>query len=303
MTQFFQSSSPQAPGSQRSPVLPVVALVMSAALWGTSWYPFRVLDGEGVDGLWAVTITEVIAAVLCLLIFGKKMLGLRWSRPLIAIGLLGGACNTGYVIGAIEGEVMRVTLLLYLAPLWTLFLARWMLGETLNHLGIMVVALSLTGAMVMLWPFAEDGVAFSTGDLWGLMAGMAYAGYNVLVRRHLELSVPHKTFSATLGSAVVAVAAMPVLGWPALPAVSAYSGAIMLGLGLILLWIALMMQYGLERLPATRSSVIMVSELLFAALSAWWLAQEVPGLREGVGGMLILVASLLSTRIAPKGIH
>ncbi len=303
MPQILETTAGNSPLAAPSVALPVTALVMSAALWGTSWYPFRVLDAEGVGGLWAVTITELIATLVCLLVFGSKMRGLRWRVPLVAIGLLGGACNTGYVIGAIEGEVMRVTLLLYLSPLWTVFLARWMLGEPLSRLGAAVVAISLTGAMVMLWPFGEGAVAFGTGDLWGLMAGMTYAGYNVLVRRHLELSVPHKTFAATLGSALVAIVAMPLLGWPALPAVSAYSGALMLGLGAVLLMIAILMQYGLERLPATRSSVIMVSELLFAALSAWWLANEVPGLRELVGGLLILAASLLSTRIAAKGEH
>jgi drug/metabolite transporter (DMT)-like permease len=210
--------------------------------------------------------------------------------------LLGGACNTGYVVGAIEGEVMRVTLLLYLSPLWTVMLAHWLLHERLERRSVGVVALSLAGAVTMLWPFGATGVRFSAADAWGLMAGVSYAGYNVLVRRHLELSVAHKTFAGTVGCVVVAMAAMPFFetSFPAL--ISLATGALVVGVGALLVLIVVLMQYGLERMPASRASVIMVSELLFATLGAWWLADETPGLRSLLGGTLIVAAAFLAAR-------
>jgi drug/metabolite transporter (DMT)-like permease len=66
--------------------------------------------------------------------------------------------------------------------------------------------------------------------------------------------------------------------------------------GALLVLIVVLMQYGLERMPASRASVIMVSELLFATLGAWWLADETPGLRSLLGGTLIVAAAFLAAR-------
>jgi drug/metabolite transporter (DMT)-like permease len=275
---------------------PLLALLASAALWGTTWYPFRLLAADGIDGLTSLALTEMVALVVCWVVFGAGLRGLSWSKPLLAIGLLGGACNTGYVIGAIEGEVMRVTLLLYLSPLWTVVLAHWLLNERLERRGVGVVALSLAGAVTMLWPFGEAGVRFSAADAWGLMAGISYAGYNVLVRRHLELSVAHKTFAGTVGCVVVAMAAMPFFETSFPAVISLTTGGLVIGVGALLVLIVVLMQFGLERMPASRASVIMVSELLFATLGAWWLADETPSLRSLLGGTLIVAAAFLATR-------
>lgn len=275
---------------------PLLALLASAALWGTTWYPFRLLAAEGIDGLWSLVLTELVALVVCWLVFSADLRGLSWPKPLLVIGLLGGACNTGYVIGAIEGEVMRVTLLLYLSPLWTVVLAHWLLHERLERRGVGVVVLSLTGAVTMLWPFGETGARFSAADAWGLMAGISYAGYNVLVRRHLELSVARKTLAGTIGCVVVAVAAMPFFDTNLPGVMSPGTGGMVIGLGALLVLIVVLMQYGLERMPASRASVIMVSELLFATLSAWWLADETPDLRSVLGGTLIVAAAFMAAR-------
>ena len=60
------------------------------------------------------------------------------------------------------------------------------------------------------------------------------------------------------------------------------------------------MQYGLMRISATRAIVILVSELIFAAASAWWLADEVPGGREFIGSALIIAASLIASGIGRR---
>jgi len=297
-------------GSGNTPA--VMALVISAALWGVSWYPYRLLAAEGIDGLWAVVATQLVATMLCLLVFGRRLLDLRPGWALLVIGLLSGATNTGFVLGTLQGEVVRVTLLLYLAPLWTIFLSRWLLDERIDAAGAGVVALALTGAVVMLAPVellsggGSAGTALSAADVLGLLAGLTYSGYNVAVRRAAHLSLAHKTFGASLGSVAVAVLALPVAAtsvsaWPATAALVSPSVWFLTSVtGGLLVLVAIFMQYGLMRLPANRAIVIMVSELVFAAASAWWLAGEHPGLREWIGGALILCASLLSSRVGQK---
>lgn len=60
--------------------------------------------------------------------------------------------HVAYTLGILEGEVMQVLLLMYLAPLWTAGLAHWLLGEHLTRMGYSIVLLALFGAIIMLYP-------------------------------------------------------------------------------------------------------------------------------------------------------
>ena len=68
-------------------------------------------------------------------------------------------------------------------------------------------------------------------------------------------------------------------------------------IGLVLLFVNLVVQYGLARVVANRAIVIMISELGFAALASWWLAGELLGLREWMGGATIVAAAVLSAKM------
>ena len=294
----------------QTPALAVLALLASAALWGISWYPFRLLAASGVSGVWAIIATELIAAVLCLVLFWPQIVHRRdHSVPtqavdvrhafgaLVLIGFLGGATNTGFILATLHGNVLRATLLLYLAPLWTLFFARWLLKEPITLSGVGVVLMALGGAAVMLGSAAVSG-DLSAGDGLGLMAGIAYAAYNVSVRRAQHIAAAKKTLAATLGSAATAALALPFYNtqsWPASLAPTTWT--LLLGTAVLLVLVVSLMQYGLMRVSATRAIVILVSELIFAAGSAWWLASEVPGTREFIGGALIIGASLIAAGV------
>jgi drug/metabolite transporter (DMT)-like permease len=57
-------------------------------------------------------------------------------------------------------------------------------------------------------------------------------------------------------------------------------------------------QFGLVRVAANRAIVIMLSEIVVAALAAWLLAGEALAAREWLGGAIIVAASLLTARQA-----
>jgi drug/metabolite transporter (DMT)-like permease len=68
-------------------------------------------------------------------------------------------------------------------------------------------------------------------------------------------------------------------------------------IGCVLVIANLIVQFGLARVAANRAIVIMLSEVGFAALAAWLLAGEAPGLREWAGGAMIVAASLFSAKM------
>ena len=276
----------------------VFALVFGALIWGVIWFPYRILRDAGIDGVMATISTYSTAFVLGLFLFRRRPLCVRFSWPLLWLAFAAGGCNLGYVLATLEGEIVRVLLLFYLAPLWTVLLSRLILGERLTHIGAAVVATSLSGAAVILWqpqiglPLPEHGA-----DWLGLYAGFMFALFNVLSRRVQSITIEAKTMVAFLGVVSTGVVLMLLgYGTPRLPSEPMLWGLLAL-LGVVLIVANLVVQFGLSRVASNRAIVIMLSEVGFAAVSSWLLADEALGLREWIGGAMILAAGLCSAKM------
>ncbi len=285
-------------GERRERRAAVASLLTGALIWGLIWYPYRMLRDAGIDGVAASTATYAVALVLGLLVFRRSLSRLTPSWTLLWLALASAGCNLGYVLATLNGEVMRVLLLFYLAPLWTVLLARLLLGERLNVAGACVITLSLAGAATMLWqPAVGWPVPQDAADWFGLCAGFSFALFNVLSRYAKGISIENKSIVSFAG--VLAVGAALILaGGAPLPLASAAPVWLLLVLiGVVLLFVNFVVQYGLARVAANRAIVIMLSEVGFAALSSWLLAGELLGLREWIGGALIVAATVLSAKL------
>jgi drug/metabolite transporter (DMT)-like permease len=282
-------------------VMPVAGVLSGALVWGLIWYPYRMLQNYGVSGSMATLITYLLAMG-----FGAFMLKRLWRERASLSGwalllvLSAGWANLGYVLGMLHGEVMRVLLLFYLAPVWTIFFSYWLLGERLNRYGYAAVALSLGGALIMLWdPDLGQPVPQNISEWLGLSAGMGFALSNVISRRAAHLSVEVKSFSLWFGTALLT---LPFLLWQGgmveqVAAISAQSWIILALMGLVLCATSYAVQFGVTHLSANRAVVLFMFELVIAAISSYLLADEAMGMREWTGALLIISASLLSGRM------
>src|SRR5436190_21192719 len=190
---------------------PAWALVVGAATWGIVWYPYRLLAKAGVDGIWATLFTYSLALAIGIVAFPRAAWALRRPSALaVVMGLAIGWSNLAYVLGVLEGEVMRVLLLFYLAPLWTPPIARFVLGERLQGGGLAVMALAFAGAMVMLWR-PELGFPWPTSraEWLGLAAGLLFAFGNVMVRRVQTLDDVEKSIVIWAGVTFAALVHLP----------------------------------------------------------------------------------------------
>ena len=277
---------------------PTWALLFGAALWGVVWYPYRLLAAAGLDGIWSTLATYAIALVLGVAIFPRHAARL-WPLPPLAIvmGLAIGWSNLAYVVGVLQGEVMRVLLLFYLAPLWTLPLAWLFLRERLDGRGVAIMALAFAGAMVMLWkprlgaPWPE-----ARAEWLGLLAGFLFALGNVLIRRLDTMTDAGKSIVIWAGVTFAALVHVPMAS-PADHAFAALAGQpalLVAAIGAVLVAMSLSLQYGLARMPANRAIVILLSELVVAAAAAYALAGEALRPQDWIGGALIVAASVVS---------
>lgn len=277
-----------------------MALLIGAVVWGLIWYPYRLLADMGVSPLLAATLTYSTALLIAAWFLRRALRGTRPTVMLVLIGLSAGACNVGYVLATVHGEVMRVLLLFYLAPLWTVLLSRVLLKERLDVAGALVVLLSLAGAALMLWqPALGLPVPQSFAEWMGLAAGFFFALSNVLVRKTSQYSIPLKSMAIFIGVVVVGLFGLVLEGGNAATAVvtGVSVWGLLLAVGVVLFGVNIVVQYGLTHTPANRAIVIFLFELVVAALSSWLLAGETLGAREWVGAAMIISASLFSGRV------
>ncbi|MGE5320516.1 MAG: DMT family transporter [Hyphomicrobiaceae bacterium] len=277
--------------------LAVSSLVYAASLWGLVWYPYRLLDQAGVGGLASGFFSYAIPLLLLGWLQARALHAARanWLW-LSALGLAAGWTNLAYVLAVLEGEVVRVVLLFYLSPLWTVLFARFLLHEKLNRAGWAVMALAAGGALVMLWQPGEWPLPANRAEWLGLSAGVMFAASNVISRHLGGVAEGAKVVVVWAGVAVLTLAGLALkpaeLDFVAGAAASTW--LLLLGIGLLIGSMTYAVQYGLARVPANQAIVIFLFELVVAAVAAYFLSNERMGLQEWVGAVMIITASLFS---------
>jgi len=288
-----------------------LALVGNAFVWGTAWWPFRHLQGEGLHALWATAIIFTLASVVIVAARPGSVRQLLTTPALWLLVVAAGVTNASFNWAVTIGDVVRVVLLFYLMPRWTVLLARLMLGERLTPAGWLRIALGLAGAIVVLWP-AEAAPGASPGawlpgslaDWLGVIGGFSFAFNNVMLRREAHRPEGARALAMFMGGAIVAAVlaiGLTATGQVAAPPAPATAWLLPLAaLTLLFLGGNLALQYGAARLPANRTSVVMLTEVLFASASAIALGAGTltPSLALG-GGLIVAGALLAATRPGP----
>ena len=194
-------------GSERAALLPAGAVALSAALWGLWWLPLRALADAGLSGATVNAALYGIASLALLPWFWRRRQRLAAGGLLLlgAGGLFGGAL-VSWNLALILGEVVRVTLLFYLVPVWATLLALAVLGERVGRLRLLSVALGLAGAGVLLGFGSGLPLPRSAGDWLGLAAGLLFALSVTLVRKGETIAGLEQTVVAFAAAALLSLA-------------------------------------------------------------------------------------------------
>lgn len=285
-------------------LLAIPCLLFGASMWGLIWYPYRLLQLEGVGGVASSLASYAIPFALALPFFWKRLNSARahfgW---LVLLGLAAGWTNMGYVLAVIGGEIMRVVLLFYLAPVWTVIFARWLLGEKLSVWGWLIMLFSFAGALVMLWP-PGGGLPLPANQAeWiALSAGATFALSNVVTRKVSETGILTKSLAIWGGVTVVSLLALTVevhaFDFAHTASVSVWGLLIAIGLAIGIMTLAV--QYGLSHTSANQAVIIFLFELVVAAIASWFLANEALSLQEWIGAVMIVAGGLFSGHVEQK---
>ena len=284
--------------------LPLALTVTTIALWALNIPVVKV----GLDG-WAPMAFSffrfgagTVIYVTIVLIRERTLRVERRDIPLFIIGgLTGIALNQYAFMYALEAtSASIVTLLFATTPLWAALLARALGWEFVKPLFWVAIAVSVVGVFLVL---LGTGAKMNGPSAWGILlafgAPITWGCYSVIIGPLLS------RYSATHVSALMMAIGAPVIGIVGLPqllgqdlaafgASSWITMAYALGASLVvanLLWFVAIRKAG-----SSRAVALMPLQPLLGVLFSAVLLRERLDWKEGVGGVIIVVAVAVAVR-------
>ena len=272
-------------------------LLFGAVCWGLIWYPYRVMQEAGISGVTSSFYTYVIAVCIFAVVLHKQWrAALNQPKSVIWLAIIAGWTNLSYVLAIIDGEVMRVMLLFYLSPLWTLIMAHFWLKERTNKRGLAVIVLSLIGAFIMFWQDGALPLPNNKAEWLALSSGVGFAMTNVITRHSSNLSITAKSMAVWIGVLLMSLIFIVFQDapFPNPTSMNLSQVVVMIFISFLLMAATLFVQYGITHIPVTKASVLFMFELVVAAVASYFLTDETLSVREWFGGALIVVAALFA---------
>ena len=279
------------------------------ALWGFYWLPQRALESGGLTGGWATIIQYIIPLILLLpqtiwKLLKKQSTGFEF--PLIGLFMGGGlAC---YANSLLLTDIMRALILFFLMPIWTTLLQIVIFKQKPQLQRIVSLILALSGLLIVFNQNGKFPFPHNAGDWLALFSGMLCAAGAIKLQSIRSESISSLLFSfffyGTLVTLFLAILMQSSFGpipdfnslIEMLPLILLISIGFLIPSNIVVLWSP-------SKIGASLFSILILSEIVFGTLSSGLFADEPFGLREIIGGTLMLLAGFLEVMSGPKKIN
>ncbi|WP_312929440.1 DMT family transporter [Stutzerimonas nitrititolerans] len=247
-----------------------------------------------------ITFGRALFAVLALLL-AAQLLPRSGARPSVrqraglVLGalLLGGHWLTFFVAVKVAG-VGIATLGFASFPAFTLMLEGLLFRERTRPIEFAMVAMVCLG-LLLVTPEFDLGSEATIGLLYGVLSGLLFALLSLLNR---AVTVGVDPVQAALWQNAAIMLGLLPFAWSAIPAIPAADWLWLALLGVLCTGLAhSLFVASLRVLKARTTSVIFALEPVYGIAIAWWLFNEQPTLSMLVGGVLIILASVITSRL------
>lgn len=274
----------------------LAALVILTLLWGYTW----IIAKQALDYAGPFHVGFLRTAVATLVLFAVLLAARRPLRPK-AIGktAIVGFFQTGGFIALstwalVEGGAGKTAVLVFTMPIWTLLLARLVLGERIRRSQWTAAACALGGLLLIIAPWNLHTTLLS--KLLAVLAALSWALSTILVKRWradldadvLALTTWQMVFGLLpLAAIALVVPERPTEWTPGFAAIIAFMAVVSTAFGWFL-WL-----YVLKRLPAWQASLSILGIPGVAIVSSRWQLGERAAPAE-LAGMLLIGAGLVT---------
>ena len=280
----------------------VGATLFAATLWGTSFsvndYGLRFVEPATFVFLrFALAGVVTLAAAAIFRVLDARVVRRPWFWGLAAANAAGFLMQ---YLGQVHTTPARTALFVNTSAFFVAIMERAFVGVRLGAWRVLAVSVGFVGAalLVVRGDFAQLWSLRLVGDLLTLGAGVAWSVYMVMNREALgeshPLNVTAWTFTLTALLLVPALfldahpLAVPVV-WPVI-----YAGLVTTALAYGL-W-----SFGLQRISATASAVLLLAEILVASVVSFAIGRESFGPWDYAGAALLVAAVAIMSLVGAR---
>ncbi|RYJ60380.1 DMT family transporter [Pseudomonas songnenensis] len=273
----------------------LLAIHLGALMFGLSGVLGKLAESSAL----IITFGRALFAVLALLIVARLLrpsgASPDWrQRAGLALGglLLGAHWLTFFIAVKIAG-VGIATMGFASFPAFTVLLEGLLFRERTRPVEFAMVGLVCAGLLLVAPAFDLSGP--TAGLLYGVLSGLLFALLSLLNRAVTRGLDPVRS---ALWQNLAILAALLPFSWSAIPAIPAQDWLWLALLGVLCTGLAhSLFVASLRVLKARTTSVIFALEPVYGIAFAWWLFNEQPTLRMLLGGALIIIASVVTSRL------
>ena len=296
MRKIFLALSGTLKRSHNNNTLPVISTLISAIFWGLLWWPLKFFATDGLTGnLIGMTAYAMVGIFALPIVWHQRKLWREEWVLLLLIGLFFAVANITFTTALIQGEVVRVMLLFYLLPVWGALGGVLVLGEKLEKKRCIAITLSLSGVFIIMGGDSILSQPFSMVDMMALVAGFCLSATGVINKLAVKIPMASRSFVPFIFCPLLAALANQIAPAP-MPELSMMTWGLLACFAF--LWIfgaTLLGTYGQANIEASKVSILQVTELFVAIISAVFIGGEILEMKEYIGGALIVIATLLET--------
>ena len=231
-----------------------------------------------------------ILVLICLLV-PKQRENLRFSNPKLHIGrglLIGVSTLLGfYALATVE--LAAATVLFGLAPVFATIISVTFLGQSIGFRRILAIIAGFVGAVVIIDPRFEMHIGMLSAVGAAFIFGTALAMSRGLAHTDGTFST---LFSSTLMTLIVAgIFSLPIFEWPS-------GGTICIWLGVLIVTGLLRQFADIQSYKFAEASVlapIFYLRLIFIAVGAYLLFNEIPKLNTWIGAAIVIASTIYMT--------
>jgi len=278
-----------------------ISIIFACLLWGSSGIFVQVLAPYGLNSLHMTAIRGTVSAVfvaIYLLIRDKKLFRIGWRELLLVIGAGIGMFFAAfcYYSSMQLTSVSTSVMLMYTSPLFVMAYCVLVMKEKLTWQRGIAVALMLGGCALV--SGLLDGMKYDTmGIFMGLMAGVSYSAYSILMKYAMRRNVQPLT-STVYSYLFMAISALIVCKpWEIFQIAGRnepHVSLLMLGMGLLTFAFPYFLySSGLRNLPVGTAASLSVLEPIAATVYSVCFFGEPLTVVRVIGFVLVLGAVVL----------
>lgn len=234
--------------------------------------------------------------VILIWLAARKQLhyGLKTENPRLHVlrGLVGTTAMGLTFAGLGMLPLPEVTAIGYAAPIFTVILAVFMLGERIRMIRISAVLLGVVGVLIMIWP--RLGQSWENTATLGAVLVLIATLFRALVQIHIRKMVQSEhtaaiTFYFSVTASALALLTIP-FGWT-WPSATAVTFMILSGLigGVAQILVTSSFRFG----PASMLAPFDYASMLFSIIIGYFWFSEVPTMMMLIGAALVILGNAL----------